>query len=307
MSTDTPPPPFAAAPHRVAIVGPGAIGTVIAAALHEAGRTPLLCGHTPRDGLTLLIGAQRIEVPGPVLVDPGEPSSAFDIVFLSVKATQTAAAAAWLRRLCDEGTCVCVLQNGVEQVESVRPWVPADCDVVPAVVWFPAEARGDGTVDLRGDPRVTVPASPAGRRVAALLRDTRCDVDTAQDFVTAAWSKLLRNAAAGLMALTGRRMGVFGRADVGEVARAYLGECLTVARAEGADLDDGFPDHVLAGFRAAPADLGTSILADRVLGRQLEWDVRNGVISRMGRRHGVPTPIADVITALLAATSDGPG
>jgi glycerol-3-phosphate dehydrogenase len=29
----------------VALIGPGAIGTTIAAALHEVGRTPLVCGR----------------------------------------------------------------------------------------------------------------------------------------------------------------------------------------------------------------------------------------------------------------------
>ena len=28
----------------IALIGPGAIGTTIAAALHEVGRTPLVCG-----------------------------------------------------------------------------------------------------------------------------------------------------------------------------------------------------------------------------------------------------------------------
>lgn len=54
----------------VAVVGPGAIGTAIAAALHEAGRTPLLCGRTPRPRLTLHDGDRLITVPGPVRVDP---------------------------------------------------------------------------------------------------------------------------------------------------------------------------------------------------------------------------------------------
>lgn len=31
----------------IALVGPGAIGTTVAAALHEKGRTPILCGRTP--------------------------------------------------------------------------------------------------------------------------------------------------------------------------------------------------------------------------------------------------------------------
>jgi 2-dehydropantoate 2-reductase len=50
-------------------------------------------------------------------------------------------------------------------------------------------------------------------------------------------------------------------------------------------------------------DLGTSILFDREAGRELEWDARNGVVARLGARHGVPTPVSDVIVPLLAAAS----
>lgn len=81
---------------------------------------------------------------------------------------------------------------------------------------------------------------------------------------------------------------------------------MRVARAEGARLEDDVPEDILVGFRASPADLSTSILTDRGAGRALDWDTRNGVVSRLGRVHGIPTPTSDVVTALLAATSDGP-
>lgn len=58
------------------------------------------------------------------------------------------------------------------------------------------------------------------------------------------------------------------------------------------------PDDIAQKFRAMPADMGTSILADRVADRPLEWDVRNGVIARLGRAHGLPTPISDVLVPL---------
>jgi 2-dehydropantoate 2-reductase len=60
-------------------------------------------------------------------------------------------------------------------------------------------------------------------------------------------------------------------------------------------------------MQAVPVDLGTSILADREAGRPLEWDTRNGVVQRLGRAHGIPTPISDLVVPLLAAASDGPG
>ena len=109
------------------------------------------------------------------------------------------------------------------------------------------------------------------------------------------------------MVLTSRRAGQFARADIGELSLAYLEECLAVARAEGAELGDEVPAQILARFRAYPADLGTSILADREAGRPLEWDIRNGVVRRRAREHGIPTPISDLVVPLLAAASDGPG
>jgi 2-dehydropantoate 2-reductase len=202
---------------------------------------------------------------------------------------------------------VCVLQNGVEQIAMISPYLSGRTTVLPSVVWFPAQAEVDGSVRLRGEARLTLPQATGAKRIVETLRGTRCTVELAADFPSVAWRKLLQNAAAGLMALTGRRSGVFSRRDVTDLARAYLHECLNVARAEGARLGDQVPDEIIARFQSSPADMSTSILTDRQAARPLEWEVRNGVISRLGRAHRIPTPIGDVVTTLLAATSDGPG
>ncbi|MBV9356573.1 MAG: hypothetical protein JO023_13730 [Chloroflexi bacterium] len=49
------------------------------------------------------------------------------------------------------------------------------------------------------------------------------------------------------------------------------------------------------------------MLGDRLTGRALEWDIRNGVILRKARKHGLPAPVSEIIVPLLAAASDGPG
>lgn len=291
---------------RVAVVGPGAIGTTVAVALHECGRTPFVAGRTARGELRLDTGDGRVVAPVAVRTEPGEVAGPVDLVLLAVKATQTAAAEPWLAALCGPGTVVCVLQNGVEQREAVEPLVPG-ATVVPAVVWFAATRDADGTVHLLAAPRLTVPDEPGADAVERALRGSRCTVEVATDFTTIAWRKLLQNAAAGLMVLTGRCAGMYARDDVAGLTLAYLRECLAVARAAGADLGDDEPRRVLDGFAASPPGRGTSILADRWAGLPLEWDVRNGVVQRVGGRHGVPTPISDVVVPLLAAASDGPG
>ncbi len=291
---------------KVALIGPGAIGTTIVAALHESGRTPVICGRTAHPQLELRFDEGRIIVPGPVLTEPAEIKQPFDLVFVAVKTTQLDATAAWLNVLCDEHTVVCVLQNGVEQKLQFAAYV-AGATILPSVVWFPAQREPDASVWLRAKPRLTLPDTSAAQRVVEVLQGTRCEVDLAADFTSIAWRKLLQNAVAGLMVLSGRRAGMFSRSDITDVALAYLRECLAVARAEGAVLSDDVPQEIVDVFHRAPADLGTSILADRQAGRVLEWDIRNGVIQRYGRKHGIPTPLSDLIVPLLAAASDGPG
>lgn len=290
----------------IALLGPGAIGTTIAATLHEAGRTPLLCGRTAHPQLTLRDDDGEVVVPGPVLNDPAAVSQPVDLLFVAVKTTQDADSARWLAQLCDENTVVCALQNGVEQQTQLAPYVKG-ATVVPSVVWFPAQREADASVWLRAKPRLTLPDVPAARRIADALSGTRCAVELSGDFLSIAWRKLLQNAAAGLMVLANRRAGMFRRDDIAALTLAYLHECLTVAWAQGAVLGDDVPQEILAGFQRAPTDLGTSILADRLANRPLEWDIRNGVIQRYGRAKGIPTPVSDVLVPLLAAGSEGPG
>ncbi|MFI8318930.1 oxidoreductase [uncultured Kosakonia sp.] len=290
----------------IALIGPGAIGTTIAAALHEVDRAPLLCGRTAHSQLTLRHDEGEIIVPGPVLTEPAAIQQPVDLVFVAVKTTQVAESAGWLAALCDEKTVVCALQNGVEQKAQLAPLVNG-ATVLPSVVWFPAQREPDASVWLRAKPRLTLPDVPQAQRVVEALSGTRCAVDLSADFLSIAWRKLLQNAAAGLMVLANRRAGMFSRDDITDLALAYLRECLAVARAEGAVLKDDVPQEIVGNFQRAPADLGTSILADRQANRPLEWDIRNGVIQRLGHAHGIAVPISDVLVPLLAAASEGPG
>lgn len=294
----------------IAVIGPGAIGSTVAALLHAAGRPVLLCGRTPRDGVEVRPdGHPPIYLSGPVHTDPATVDGPLDVVLLAVKDTQNGQAAVWLDRLCDENTVVCALQNGVEQVERVSAISPRtdEAHVVPAAVWISSEMQPGGWVRLRSEARLVLPDTPAAATVAGALRGTAITVEHDPDFRSAAWRKLLVNAVVGFMVLADRRAGMFRRDDVAALARRYLTECLAVARADGADLGDEVVDEIVTMLAAAPEDLTTSMLTDHRAGRPLEWDIRNGVISRKAAAHGLPTPVSDVVVPLLAAAGDGPG
>jgi 2-dehydropantoate 2-reductase len=291
----------------IALIGPGAIGATVAAYLHAAGHSVLLCGRSRRESIEVRPDDHDpILLPGPVHTDPAAVDGPVDVVFVAVKDTQNEEAGAWLARLCDERTVVCALQNGVEQVERVGRFCPSST-VVPAAVWISSEPQPEGWIRVRNEPRLVLPDSEAAATLAELLRGAGVTAELDPHFVNAAWHKLLVNAVVCFMVLTGRRAGIFRRDDVAALGQRYLAECLAVARADGADLSDEVINEIVGMLSRAPADLTTSMLTDREASRPLEWDIRNGVILRKAAAHGLATPISEVLGPLLAAASDGPG
>lgn len=240
---------------------------------------------------------------GPVYTDPAGLRPVRWLL-LAVKAHQTHTAAAWLNALADSETTVLVLQNGVDQRALVSPLVPT-ATIVPSVIWFSAETLSPDRILVRNEPRLTLPDDHGGRAVAGLLAETGCVAEVTADYQPKAWRKLTQNAVSGLTVLAGRRLGIFRRADVAQLARAYAAEIVAVAGALGVELDPRTPDEVADGFAAEPVDKGSSITRDREQGHPLEWEARNDVIRRHGAALGIPTPISDVVVPLLAAASDG--
>jgi 2-dehydropantoate 2-reductase len=284
---------------RIAVVGPGAVGTTFGAAAERAGCDVTLCGRRPAAPPVVdLPNGDEHALAGRVIADPAR-AAPVAWVLLAVKTHQTAGTADWLAALCGPETVVAVLQNGVEHRELVGP-LAGPAAVLPAIVWCPSEMVAPGRVRQRGPARLSVADEPAGTALAALL-DGGAQVDVVADFRTEAWRKLCLNAVAAPMVLAGRRAEVYREPGQLELARSIAEECVEVARAEGARLGAETVDEVIAQVEGFPADLGTSMLFDRLAGRRLEWEARNGVISRLGATHGIPTPVSDAIGPQLAA------
>jgi len=286
----------------IAIIGAGAIGGTIAAWLAQSSHHAVtLCVRTPITDLEIETPEGLIRASPRVITDP-EAAEPVDWILAATKAYDSAAAALWLPRLTGPGTRIAVLQNGVEHRERFRDLAAAD-RIVPAIVDIPAERSAPGRIRQRRTGTILVPDDTAGRAFVDLFAGTPIAVSTTPDFVTAAWRKLAVNCAGIVNALTLRPAEVANDPGIAEVMRGLVAECVAVGRAEGADMPDSLPDTVVAGYRAAPPDSINSIHADRLAGRAMEIDARNGVIVRLGERHGIPTPYNRMAAAVLASQS----
>jgi 2-dehydropantoate 2-reductase len=134
-----------------------------------------------------------------------------------------------------------------------------------------------------------------------LFAGSPADASVVPHFLSVVWRKLCFNSAGVLSALVLQPAGVVREEAMGEAALQIIRECAAVARAEGAYLEDNIAEIILAAQRAAPADSINSMLADRLAGRPVEIDARNGVIVRLGRKHGIPTPANAMAVALMEA------
>jgi 2-dehydropantoate 2-reductase len=274
----------------------------MAAWLEKTGRHEVtLCARRP-------LGSLHVETPhgaliaSPKVITDAGAARPVDWVLITTKAYDAAGAAVWLKGLVAPTTHVAVLQNGVEHRERFAAYLPAS-QILPAMVDCPAERSEPTKIRQRGVAKMTVSDDATGRGFADLFAGTPVEVSLTSDFKSAVWRKLCVNSSGVINALLLQPTAVLHDEKIGDLVRAMVHECMAVGRAEGAVFEDGWAEKILQAGRDAPPDSVNSIQADRAAGRPVEIDARNGVISRLGRKHGIATPYNDMAVALLEAAA----
>lgn len=284
---------------RIAIIGPGAIGGILAAWLDKAGQHALfLCGRRQLPEL-------RIEAPSgnfpyaPQVHTRANSIGPVDFVLIATKGYSAAETAAWLPSLVTPETTVAVLQNGVEHRERFAPYVPME-QIVPVIVQIATERPSPTLILQRGSTtKLTVPESRRGRDFVELFVNTPVEAIASPLFIDLLWRKLCGNAPGILNALMLQPASLMRDERIAGLVREITRECAAVGRAEGASLDPDVVEAVLRGYQNAHPDSIHSMHADRLAGRPVEVDERNGVIVRLGRKHGIATPYNQMAVALL--------
>jgi 2-dehydropantoate 2-reductase len=286
----------------VAVIGPGAVGSIVAAWLAQNPDIEVtVCARSPLDDIA-------IETPdGPLIANPWvltDPAGALtvDWVLVATKAYDVQSTAPWLERLVGATTRIVVLQNGVEHRERFAG-IAAPELILPAVVDIPANRAAPGRVKQHRYGTIFVPAGPDGDAFVRLFAHTMIAVATDPDITSRMWQKLCLNSAGAVSALTLQATGPVWSPQLASIVRALVEECAAVGRAEGANIPREVVDRVVdSASRSTPEGGRNSLEADRFYGRPMELDARNGVIVRLGRKHGIPTPMNSFFVTLLGAS-----
>ncbi|WEK05136.1 MAG: 2-dehydropantoate 2-reductase [Candidatus Devosia phytovorans] len=286
----------------VAIIGPGAIGGTLAAELsQDPALTVLVCARTPFEDIRLETADGLITANPEVITDP-LLAKVVDWVLVCTKTYDADATKPWLDRLVGPGTRVAIVQNGVEQVRLFEHLVPAE-RLLPVMINLPVTRTAPGRFVQHRKGVIAVPAGQNGADFCALFARTHVEAGAHEDFVSQLWVKLTGNSHTIVPTLTLGATGPAWSDDLERIVRGVVEECAAVGRAEGATIPQSVIDSAVAASRNMRAGaVSGSFHADRLAGNRMEVDARNGVIVRLGEKHGIPTPMNRVLVTLLMAS-----
>lgn len=290
-------------PARVAVLGPGGVGGLLAALLSRAGhRVICVAGEETagalRDNGVQVRSGRFGDFHAKVEADTGlrEP---VDLCLVTVKQTALDSA---LDRVPAEHLAdglVLPLLNGIEHADILRARFGAQ-RVVPAVIRVESTRTAPGVIE-HGSPFTEIDLAGPQERLAplaALLTSAGVNTRVLPDADAVLWAKLTFLAPFALLT-TRYRLPIGGiRTERRDELAALVAETTAVSRAGGAPMDAA---QVLARYDAFPAESKSSMQRDAEAGRPLELDAIGGALLRAAERHGVPVPLTTRLVAELSA------
>ncbi|WP_309113722.1 2-dehydropantoate 2-reductase [Saccharothrix sp.] len=314
---------------RVAVLGAGAIGAYVGAALHRGGAEVHLIARgahlqaMQHKGVRVRSARGDFSAKPHATADPTEVGPV-DFVFLGLKAHQYASCGPLLEPLLGPDTAIVAAQNGIPwwyfhglaghplegtRIEAVDPRgsVTAVLETqraIGCVVYCSTEIEApgvirhvEGTRFSLGEPNRTVServkllseAMIAGGLKAPVERDLREDI----------WVKLMGNVAFNpLSALTRATMAeICAHRDTRELVALMMAETIAVARAVGCEPKVSIEKRIDGARRVG--DHKTSMLQDLEAGKALEIDAIIGAVVEIAGLTGVAAP---TLRSVYAAT-----
>jgi 2-dehydropantoate 2-reductase len=305
---------------RVAVMGAGAVGSYFGGMLARAGVPVVLIGRPGhveairRDKLFLDTVTFQERVAVEASSDPAAVAGA-EMVLFCVKGADNEQSARAISPHLAPGAIVVSLQNGVDNVETIR--AGSQIDGLPAVVYIAAELPEPGHVKHLGRGELAVgelashqnPApssatsshSARAEKVAALFLSAGVPCRISEYIEADLWAKFIINCAGN--AVTAIAQCPYAVAAQNPASRELMirliKETVAVARAAGIRLPD--VDFVEQGikFLATFGEATSSTAHDLSRGKRTEIESLNGYVVRLGKKLGIAAPCSDSVYALV--------
>jgi 2-dehydropantoate 2-reductase len=296
---------------KVAILGPGGVGGLLAGALERGGTEVVVVA---RESTAAAIAERGLDVRsvifGEFVTHPPVVSRLEEPVDALIVATKAGGLASALERIAVEPPVVLPQLNGLDHLTVLRERFPDR--VVAGAIRVEADRPEPGVivhtspfllVDMATEnPALVLPL----QRLAAALSDADVPIRVGDSEAQVMWSKLIRlNALACTTSARDKLLGeIRSTPDLRAELVGAIEEACAVGRAEGAPNVD--PQTAIGELERAHETLGSSMQRDIAAGREPELDAIPGSVLRAAARHGLSCPTIERLVAMIAARAGVP-
>jgi 2-dehydropantoate 2-reductase len=297
------------------IMGAGAIGSVFGGFLSRTQEVSLVgrgahIQEAKKKGLTItgIWGEHRFKNLKAYTAEEIHGIEKQDLIMITTKSYDTAAAVNQALPLLKRDTLVMSMQNGIGNEEVIASVVGRE-RAMGGMAIFGAVLLAPGHV------KVTVYASEClvgmlkGRYekaegIAGIFTKAGIPTLPTRDIIREKWMKAFYNIALNpLSAILRVPYGFLGQhEETRALMKHMLKEAFRVAGAEGVELNstsEEYFQHLLEKQLPPTAEHRSSMLQDIEKGKKTEIDYLNGAVTKLGRKHGIPTPYNDAMAAII--------
>ena len=304
---------------RIVVMGAGAVGGYYGSLLARAGNEVTLVARGEHLAAIQANGLRVESVKSGtfavrcLVTNDAAQVGQVDLVLLSTRTHNNSETFAAMRPLVGPDTRILTLQNGVESaadLAAVYGWV----SVLPGVTWILARIKEPGLVMEMGAPvggdRIIYFGEHDGKETASAkqiwqtLKDAGIDARLSPSVFSEIWEKFLFNCGIGpFLRLAGAPSGeVFIRKDMMALAEGMAKEMVNVAQAKGIRVGSNLVEETSSRLKEMGQEMPDFESRPGAVHRGEV--VPTATISRLGREVGVPTPINDVISAVLGLAQE---
>jgi 2-dehydropantoate 2-reductase len=298
---------------KFAIFAAGGVGGYFGGRLAQAGHDVTFIARGAHLAAIRETGLKVDSIAGDFVIQPAkatdDPASvgAVDVVIVAVKGWQMEEAIKQMKFLVGTHTVILPLLNGVEAPEQLSAAF-GSAGVLGGLCRISSFVAEPGRIQHVGmEPSITFGEldNEKSDRVLALQKIfaeiPEITVNAPDDIQVAMWQKFIFICAmSGVGAVTRQPVGVYREIpETRAMLASTLKEVLAVGKAQGVALPENMVDTILDKIDALPDTMLASMQKDIMEGRPSELESQNGVVVRMGRDSGVPTPTNDFIYACL--------
>ena len=301
-------------PAKVVIVGTGAMGSVYAALMADAGHEVWAVDSWGEHVRAMQGGGLRVEgasgdrtVRLNATTDAADTGRA-DLVIIATKLNGVAEAVAAIDPCLDDETAVLSIQNGLGGPDIAAESLGPERVTIGVVGGFGASMKGPGHAHHNGMEMVRLGEyqgglSPRTERIAEIWRSAGFKVSTFDDIHKMVWEKLICNCAySGPCTITGLTVGqVMAHADASAISAACAIEAAAVAREKGIAVEIDDPVEYVRAFGSKIPGASPSMAQDHAAGKVGEIDAINGAVAREAGPLGLAAPVNSFVTAVVKA------